>query len=38
MVFEGDRLLFDNIVCRRVDDPVVFLEELWASKGSKVPD
>jgi hypothetical protein len=38
VVFEGDRLLFDNIVCRRIDDPVVFLEELGASRGSKVPD
>ena len=38
VIFEGDGLLFDNIVCRRLDDPVVFLEELWASRISRVPD
>ena len=32
------RLLFDNIVCRRIDDPAVFLEELEFSRRSKVPD
>ena len=38
VVFEGDRLLFDNIVCRRIDDPAVFLKELEVSRRSKVPD
>jgi len=38
VVFEGDRLLFDNIVCRRVDEPAFFLKELEASRRSKVPD
>jgi CubicO group peptidase (beta-lactamase class C family) len=38
VIFEGDRLLFDNIVCRRVDDPTVFLKELEVSRQSRVPD
>jgi len=38
VVFEGDRLLFDNIGCRRIDDPVVFLGEFGSSKHEKIPD
>ena len=38
VVFEGDRLLFDNISCRRIDDPAVYLEELEAYRRSRVPD
>jgi CubicO group peptidase (beta-lactamase class C family) len=37
VVFEGDRLLFDNTVCRRIGDPVAYLKELEARRGSKVP-
>jgi len=37
-VFEDDRMLYDNIPCRRVDDPVAFLEEFRASKGDKLPE
>ena len=38
VVFEGDRLLYDNIVCRRVDDAVAFLEEFRSSREDEIPD
>jgi len=37
-VFEDDRMLYDNIPCMRVDDPVMFLEEFRASKGDRLPE
>ncbi len=37
-LFEMGRILYDNIPCRRIDDPVVFLEEFRASKGDNLPN
>ena len=37
-VFEEDRMLYDNIPCRKVDDPATFLVEFRASKGDRLPD
>lgn len=36
-VFEGDRMLYDNIPCRKIDDPAIFLKEFKASKEEKLP-
>jgi CubicO group peptidase (beta-lactamase class C family) len=38
VVFEENRLLYDNIVCRRIDDPEVFIEGYEASRKMKIPD
>jgi hypothetical protein len=38
IVFEGDRLLYDNIPCKRIDDPTDFFKRYEASGQNKIPD
>ncbi|MCW4048784.1 MAG: hypothetical protein NWE89_03505 [Candidatus Bathyarchaeota archaeon] len=38
VVFERDHLLFDNIVCRRINDPAIFLKEFEVSGQYKTTD